>query len=49
MVELLGGKPGMEINEESEYDRLYIVTVAKDRSVNSVMLRYGNIYNPKQD
>jgi len=49
MVELLGGEPGAEINEESEYDRLYIVTVATDRSVNSVMLRYGNMYNqPKQ-
>lgn len=45
MVELLGGNPGVEINEESEYDRLYIVTVAKDRSVNSVMLRYGEMYN----
>ncbi len=47
MVELLGGNPGVGINEEREFDRLYIVTVAKDKSVNSVMLRYGNIYNPK--
>jgi len=46
LVELLGGDPGAEINEEGEFDRLYIVTVAKDKSVNSVMLRYGNMYNP---
>lgn len=47
MVELLGGDPGAEINEESEFDRLYIVTVAKDKSVNTVMLRYGNMHNPE--
>ena len=46
LVKLLGGDPGAEINEEGEFDRLYIVTVAKDKSVNSVMLRYGNIYIP---
>ena len=27
LVELLGGEPGSEINEKSEFDRLYIVTV----------------------
>jgi len=48
MVELLGGEPGVKINEESEYDRLYIVTIGKDKTVSSVMLRYGKIYNPKQ-
>ena len=49
MVELLGGDPGAEINEEGEFDRLYIVTLAKDKSVNSVMLRYGNLYHPNQE
>ncbi len=47
LVKLLGGDPGAEINEEGEFDRLYIVTVAKDKSVNTVMLRYGNMYDPK--
>ena len=46
MVELLGGKPGSKINDESEYDRLYIVTIATDGSVNSLLLRYGNRYHP---
>jgi phosphohistidine phosphatase SixA len=41
MVELLGGTPGPAINEEGEYDRLYIVTIGSDKAVNSVMMRYG--------
>jgi phosphohistidine phosphatase SixA len=45
MVQLLGGKPGSKINDENEYDRLYIVTTAKDGSVNSLLLRYGKIYH----
>ena len=47
MVELLGGTPGSKINDESEYDRLYIVTIAKDGSVNSLLLRYGKLYHPE--
>ena len=46
MVELLGGTRGSKINDESEYDRLYIVTIATDGSVNSLLLRYGNRYHP---
>lgn len=47
MVKLLGGNPGSEINEESEYDRLYIVTIAGDGTANSIMIRYGNAHVPK--
>lgn len=46
MVELLGGTPGSKINDENEYDRLYIVTIATDGSVNSLLLRYGHLYHP---
>ena len=48
MVELLGGKPNLAINEESEYDRLYLVTIGRNGSVRSVMLRYGKPYYPDQ-
>jgi len=47
MVELLEGKPGEPINEENEYDRLYIVTIGKDNSVNTILLRYGKLYIPE--
>jgi phosphohistidine phosphatase SixA len=47
MVELLGGKPGTKINEENEYDRLYIITLAKNGSVQSLLMRYGTIYQPR--
>ena len=42
-VGLLGGDPGPEIEEATEYDRLYIVTVGQDGSVDTVMDRYGPI------
>lgn len=41
LAKLLGGDPGTAIDEKSEYDRLYIVTIGKDGTVNSVMMRYG--------
>ncbi len=44
MVKLLGSDPGSRINDESEYDRLYIVTITNDNFTNCVMLRYGNEY-----
>lgn len=44
MVELLGGQPGSAIDEESEYDRLYIVTVGEDGTASTVLLRYGIKY-----
>lgn len=41
VVELLGGEPGTEIDEASEYDRLYVVTIGIDDSVSTVLMRYG--------
>ncbi|QQS40426.1 MAG: histidine phosphatase family protein [Acidobacteriota bacterium] len=41
LAKLLGGDPGTAIDEKGEYDRLYIVTIGKDGTVNSVLLRYG--------
>ena len=40
LVGLLGGEPGAEIDEESEYDRLYVITIAPDGTVATVLLRY---------
>ena len=40
LVALLGGAPGVAIEEESEYDRLYILTIGKDE-VKTILLRYG--------
>ena len=41
LVGLLGGDPGPPIDEASEYDRLYIVTIGADGAISSVLLRYG--------
>jgi len=41
LVELLGGAKGLPIDDDNEFDRLYIVTVARDGTVTSVILRYG--------
>ena len=41
LVRMLGGDPGAPIDEQSEYDRLYVVTVATDGSVTSGLRRYG--------
>lgn len=43
MVKLLGGNPGSEIDETSEYDRLYIVTI-ENKKTSTVLLRYGRKY-----
>lgn len=44
LVELLGGDAISEIDEKSEYDRLYILTRAPDGSVNSTLIRFGSPY-----
>jgi len=44
LVELLGGDSVSEINEASEYDRLYHVIFEDDGSVESTLLRYGTRY-----
>lgn len=41
MVELLGGEPGTAIDDKSEFDRLYVVTVGRDGMGASAILRYG--------
>ena len=40
-VELLGGNPGADINEASEFDRLYIVTIDTNGQASTVLMRYG--------
>ncbi len=49
MVELLGGEPISTINEEGEFDRLYIITVGSDDMASSVMMRYGKAYDSGQN
>lgn len=49
MVELLGGDPGSPINEEGEFDRLYVVTVGDSGAPSSVLIRFGVPYSPGQD
>ena len=44
LVGLLGGDPGAPIDEDSEYDRLYVVTIGDDGTVSTVLLRYGAPY-----
>jgi broad specificity phosphatase PhoE len=40
LVQALGGDP-VSAMPETEYDRLYVVTIGPDGTVSSVMLRYG--------
>ena len=47
LVQLLGGEAGKEINEANEFDRLYIITVSKDGTAQSVLLRYGKAFVPE--
>ena len=41
LTELLGGEPGEPIEEKSEYDRFYVVTITADGGVSSTLLRFG--------
>lgn len=41
MVRLLGGDPGEPIDEEREFDRLYVVVLTPDGEVTTIQLRYG--------
>jgi len=45
MVTLLGGEAVSPINDAKEFDRLYILTVAGDGSVSSILMRYGKPYH----
>lgn len=44
LVEILGGNGSIPINEEAEYDRLYIVTVDNKGHASSTLRRYGAAY-----
>lgn len=41
LVGLLGGEPGPPIDEATEYDRLYVVTIGPDGEVTTLLLHYG--------
>lgn len=41
LVGVLGGDPGLPIDEATEYDRLYILTISTDGAVTTEMRRYG--------
>ena len=45
MAVLLGGDAKSPIDDAKEFDRLYIVTVAGDSSISSILMRYGKPYN----
>lgn len=40
MVELLGGDPGSPIDDNSEFDRLYVLSIAPGGAVGTVLLRF---------
>jgi phosphohistidine phosphatase SixA len=42
LTELLGGEPGTEIDEPTEYDRLYVVIIDADGRALTLNLRYGS-------
>jgi phosphohistidine phosphatase SixA len=41
LVRALGGDPGAPIQDATEYDRLYVLVVARDGTVTTSLLRYG--------
>ncbi len=41
-IELLGGDPGFPIDESSEFDRLYIVTLGPGGKTITILMRYGS-------
>ena len=41
LVSALGGEAGSAIEEATEYDRLYVVTLGRDGTVSTVLLRFG--------
>ena len=47
LVQALGGDPGSDIDEASEYDRLYVVTIQSD-TVSSRIDRYGIRYEREE-
>ena len=48
LTKLLGGDAGAAIDEKSEYDRIYVVTVAKDGTASSVLMRFGEAFKEKE-
>jgi len=46
LVGMLGGEPGPPIDEPTEYDRLYVVSVRPDGSVTTELRRYGDASTP---
>ncbi len=46
LVELLGGDPGSTINDK-EYDRLYLLNLMPNGNTNTVLIRFGNAYQPE--
>lgn len=49
LTKLLGGDAGTEIDEKGEYDRLYIVTIGKDGTANSALVRYGEPFKKDEN
>ena len=41
LVSLLGGESGEPIDEKTEFDRLYVVTLLPDGPATTILLRYG--------
>lgn len=49
LTKLLGGDAGAEIDEKSEYDRIYVVTIGKDGTVSSVLMRFGQPFEKNEE
>lgn len=43
LVKLLGGDPVSPIDDATEYDRLYVVTIGKAGDCTSILMRYGKM------
>ena len=45
LVKLLGGDPGEPINEKTQFDRIYVVTLVDGDAISTVLLKYGSNYD----
>jgi len=45
LVSLLGGDPGEPINEKTQFDRIYVLTLMNGETIDTILLKYGVNYD----
>ena len=45
LVSLIGGEPGEPINEKTQFDRIYVLSLLNGEVINTLLLKYGANYD----